>query len=111
MLKNFSPEQLSAFQAYSRLTVVAHLKGQREHQQPYRNNEVSFKDFQEVLEQEEIVNHSLSREVDDWVKEHSQLQLKNHSNKAMESKTMDYIEKAYQLGFVDKNGLLYQNKT
>lgn len=29
MIKNFSADQLSAFQAYTRLTVVAHAKGKR----------------------------------------------------------------------------------
>lgn len=110
MLKNFSPDQLSAFQAYTRLTVVAHVKGQKEHNRPYKNNEVSFKDFQEVLEQEVIVNRSLSREVDEWVKEHSNAQIKAYNNYAMEAKTMSYVEQAYKLGLVDVNGHLYQPK-
>lgn len=110
MLKNFSPDQLSAFQAYSRLTVVAHLKGQREHNRPYSNNEISFTSFQELLEQEKVVNQSLSREVDQWVKDHSELQIRNHNNRAMESKTMGYVEQAYRLGLVDVNGHLYQAK-
>ena len=111
MIKNFSPDQLSAFQAYTRLTVVAHVKGQREHNMPYKNNEVSFTDFQKTLEQEVIVNRSLSREVDEWVKNHSKAQIKAHNNHAMESKTMSYVEKAYRLGLVDGNGHLYQAKT
>lgn len=111
MINNFSPEQLSAFQAYTRLTVVSHVKGQREHNRAYSNNEVSFKNFQDVLEQEKTVNQSLSREVDQWVKDHSELQIKNHNNHDMESKTMDYVEKAYRLGFVDINGHLYRTRT
>lgn len=111
MIKNFSSEQLSSFQAYTRLTVVAHVKGHSEHNRVYSNNKVSFKEFQEVLEQEEIVNRSLSREVDQWVREHSKLQIKNQNNHDMESKTMSYVEKAYRLGFVDVNGHLYQAKT
>lgn len=111
MIKNFSPDQLSAFQAYTRLTVVAHVKGQEEYNRPYKNNEVSFKDFQEVLEQEVIVNRSLSREIDEWVKEHSKAQIRTHNNYSMESETMSYVEKAYRLGFVDVNGHLYQAKT
>lgn len=111
MIKNFSSDQLSAFQAYTRLTVVAHVKGQKEHNSPYKNNEVSFKDFKETLKQEVIVNRSLSREVDEWVKEHSKAQIKAHNNHAMESKTMGYVEQAYRLGFVDVNGHLYQAKT
>ena len=111
MIKNFSPEQLSAFQAYTRLTVVSHVKGQNEQGRAYKNNEVSFKDFQEILEQKKTVNHSLSREVDEWVKEHSKAQIKAHNNYEMESKTMDFVDKAYKLGLVDMNGHLYQSKT
>lgn len=111
MIKNFNSEQLSAFQAYCRLTVVAHVKAQRETNSNYSNNNVSFKDFIEALEQEEIVNPSLSREVDQWMKDHSSLQRQIHHNHDMESKTMNYIEKAYNLGLVDKKGSLYQAKT
>lgn len=110
-IKDFTPEQLSAFQAYSRLTVVARAREQAFHQKPYRNNEVSFKDFQEVLEQKKMVNHSLSREVDEWVNETSKAQIRNHNNHEMEARTMDYIAQAYRLGFVDLNGHLYQTKT
>ncbi|MBM7542799.1 hypothetical protein [Amphibacillus cookii] len=110
MIRNFSSDQLSSFQAYSRLTVVAHVKGQREGNRDYINNKVSFKDFQEVLEEEEVVNKSLARDVDQWVKEHSKTQLRKHNNYGMESKTMSYIEKAYRLGFVNENGHLYQSK-
>ncbi|WP_440895997.1 hypothetical protein ACS127_15885 [Amphibacillus sp. Q70] len=108
MIKNFSSDQLSSFQAYTRLTVVANVKERMGNNTGYSNNKVSFKDFQEVLEREETVNESLSREVDQWVKDHSKHQIKNHNNHDMESKTMSYIEKAYRLGFVDLNGHLYQ---
>ncbi|GEM_PF-4484670 len=111
MIKNFSPDQLSAFQAYTRLTVVSHVKGQREHNMPYKNNEVSFKDFQEILENKKVVDKSLAREVDEWVKEHSEAQIRAHNNHAMEARTMNYVEQAYRLGFVDVNGHLYQAKT
>lgn len=110
MIKNFSSEQLSSFQAYTRLTVVSHVKERMGNNKGYSNNRVSFKDFQDVLEREVIVNTSLSREVDQWVKEHSKLQIKNHNSHDMESKTMSNIEKAYRLGFVDVNGHLYQAK-
>lgn len=111
MIKSFSPDQLSAFQAYTRLTVVAHVKGQREHNVPYKNNEVSFKDFQEVLENKKEVDQSLSREVDEWVKEHSEAQIRTNNNRAMEARTMNDVEQAYRLGFVDVNGHLYRAKT
>lgn len=79
--------------------------------QANKNDEVSFKDFNEVLKQEQVVNPSLSRKVDQWMKEHSDVQRKNHGNGDMESKTMSYIEKAYNLGFIDMNGSLYRAKT
>ncbi|SEO75304.1 hypothetical protein SAMN04488134_11250 [Amphibacillus marinus] len=110
MISNFSSNQLSSFQAYSRLTVVAHVKGQSEGNRNYTNNKVSFKDFEEILEKEEVVNKSLAREVDQWVRDHSKAHLKTHNNYDMESKTMSYIEKAYRLGFVNENGHLYQGK-
>lgn len=111
MIKNFSADQLSAFQAYTRLTVVAHAKGKKENNIPYKNNEVSFKDFQETLEQKKVVNESLSRKVDEWVKEHSKVQVRSHANNEMEARTMSYVEQAYNLGLVDLNGHLYNSKT
>lgn len=113
MIENFTPEQLSAFQAYTRLTVVARVYqelGLGYNNKPYRNNEVSFKDFQEILEQKKMVDQSLSREVDGWVNEHSKAQIRDHHNHEMEARTMQYIEQAYRLGFVDAHGHLLQPK-
>lgn len=111
MIKDFTPEQLSSFQAYTRLTVVAHVKGQKEHNTAYKNNEVSFKDFQDILEEKKMVNESLSRDVDEWVNEHSKAQIRAHNNPEMESRTMNYVEQAFRLGFVDAHGLLIQPNT
>src|SRR5690625_3999882 len=110
-IENFTPEQLSAFQAYSRLTVVARAREKLFHNNSYRNNEVSFKDFQEVLEQKKMVNQSLSSEVDEWVNETSKAQIRNHNNHEMEARTMGYIAQAYRLGFVDAYGHLIQPNT
>lgn len=49
MIKGLTPAQLSAFRPYSRLTVVTNVKGQVENNRSYHNNEVSIKDFQEIL--------------------------------------------------------------
>lgn len=111
MIKDFTPEQLSAFQAYSRMTVVANVKGKVENNRSYYNNEVSFKDFQEILEEKKMVNKSLTREVDDWVNEHSKAQIRAHNNHEMEARTMNYVEQAFKLGFVDAHGRLIQPKT
>lgn len=110
MIKNFSPDQLSAFQAYTRLTVVAHVKGQVENNIPYKNNDVNFKDFQEILEQNKVVNQSLSRKVDEWVNEHSKAQIRTHANNKMEARTMNYVEQAYRLGLVDVSGHLSKSE-
>lgn len=110
MLKDFSPEQLSTFQAYTRLTVVSHVRGRQLYHLPHRQNEVSFQDFQDVLEEKKVVHKSLARKVDDWVIEHSEIQLREHNNEEMEARTMDYIEQAYALGFVDRNGHLVKPK-
>lgn len=105
-ISEFTPEQLSAFQAYSRLTVVAHAREQLFHNKPARKNDVGFKDFLDILEQKITVNESLSREIDDWVKETSKSQIRNNNNYEMEARTMDYIAQAYRLGFVDLHGHL-----
>lgn len=105
-ISEFTPEQLSAFQAYSRLTVVAHAREQIFSNKSNRKNDVSFKKFLDILEEKKVVNETLSREVDDWVKETSKAQIKNHNNYEMETRTMNYIEQAYQLGFVDPYGHL-----
>lgn len=105
-ISEFTSEQLSAFQAYSRLTVVAHAREQIFSNKSGRKNDVSFKDFLDILEEKKMVNESLSREVDDWVKETSKSQLRNNNNYEMETRTMDYIAQAYRLGFVDLSGHL-----
>lgn len=72
---------------------------------------MSFNDFQEILDEKKVINQSLSRNVDEWVKEHSQAQIRAHDNKEMETSTMNYVEQAYSLGLVDLNGHLYNSKT
>ncbi|MDA3129377.1 hypothetical protein ACFPTR_08390 [Aliibacillus thermotolerans] len=110
-MQDFSSKELAAFQAYTRLTVVAHAKAKHEGMNVSRTHAgMSFKDFFEIIEKDEVVNPYLSREIDLWQQQHSELQRKMTGNHKMEGATMNYIEKAYELGLVDPSGHLYQAK-
>ncbi|MCM3761573.1 hypothetical protein M3212_12330 [Alkalihalobacillus oceani] len=111
MLSHFTTEEAAGFQAYTRLTVTAHVKAKREGADlPYKQAPISFKDFLEMIDKDVVGNHFLSREIDQWQQEHSDLQKRMGGDPQREKAALGYLEKAYHLGIVDKSGHLYTAK-
>lgn len=103
-------DNLEAFAAYSRLTVVARARAEIfGHETKPGKADYTFQEFLDMMEEDEVVDASLARKVDDWQIYHSQLQKQYKRSHAFENETFNYIEKAYQLGLVNNYGVLYKN--
>lgn len=101
-------DNLEAFAAYSRLAVVARARAEIFGQEMKSGKaDYTFQEFLDMMADEEVVDASLARKVDDWQIYHSQKQYER--TPAFESETFNYIEKAYQLGLVNNYGMLYKN--
>lgn len=112
MLKDLSPEKLSAFQAYCRLTVMARVYAeQRGHRISSNKEQLNFQDFLDALEKEEVVDANLARNVDEWQQRHSDGQKRNYGNHVHERMAMNYVQQAYRLGLVDEDGSLVNKKS
>ncbi|QTM98256.1 hypothetical protein ERJ70_02350 [Sediminibacillus dalangtanensis] len=102
-----TPEN-TQFAAYSRLTVSAHLRNQLQNgasmsQQP---QDISFSKFQQLLEQEKVVDQKNVREMSAFHRDalEAQMHYTNHSKRTLEVK--EIMEKAFTLGLVDKDNTL-----
>lgn len=101
----FTPE----FAAFTKLTVVNHVLGQlgilpASNQQG--RTSMSFQDFMEAIQKNEVVNPGYARKLPQHEIRHSHFNAHYNGNHAFERTRLDIIAKAYELGMVDANGLL-----
>lgn len=97
-----------AFAAYSRLTVVSHFVARREGKETDGTN-MSFKDFVNAIEKDQVVDEMNVRSTSDFQLNHSRVNAAFNGG-LREQKTLSYINKAYELGMVDLNGTLISHK-
>ncbi|MCR6095431.1 hypothetical protein HXA31_11525 [Salipaludibacillus agaradhaerens] len=101
----------AAWVAFTNMTVLARHNAKREGLAISENNKsMGFEEFLNMMEQEEVVNPNLSREVDKFQKQSKDLQIRMGSNYTIQNEAFNYVEKAYELGIIDPNGMLYKGK-
>ncbi len=94
------------FAAYTKLTVAnrvqAEIWGQRVPDRPT----MSFAEFLHALKDDEIVDPNYAREVPAFEMRSSAVNARMNGNPSFETRKFDIIQKAYELGLVDYQGIL-----
>ncbi|MCR6109432.1 hypothetical protein HXA35_03635 [Bacillus sp. A301a_S52] len=97
-----------AFSAYSRLTVVNNFLARKEGREPDGIN-MSFKEFTETLEKNEVVKKENVRPTNELQRHHSRTNAA-FNGVHWEQSTLSYIDKAFELGLVNSSGTLINLK-
>lgn len=95
-----------AYAAYTKLTVANHLKLQLGGQKLPSAKPMSFEDFMTALKENKVVNKAYARAIPSFEKKESQINASHNGNALFEREKLSWIERAYQLGLVDQNGIL-----
>lgn len=101
----FTPE----FAAYTKTTLVNRFKayGREMGVSKYGNqNKASFDDFMKAIQNNQVVDHSYSRNLPNHEIQHSRINAQYNGNYEFENKKMSIVEKTYELGIVGFDGVL-----
>ncbi|SDM67373.1 hypothetical protein [Sediminibacillus halophilus] len=96
------------FAAYSRLTVSAHLRNQLRDgtSMTEQQEDLSFSKFQELLDEEKVVNQKNAREMSDFHRSALETQMNYTDNPKRTQEVKGIMEKAFALGLVDEDNTL-----
>lgn len=99
------------YAAYTKLTLVNRfVKKQIWGQHVSDHKPMSFTDFLEAIKNKDIVNEEFARSVDAYEIRNSEVNAKRNNNPYFEMQKFKAIQKAYELGLVDINGILLSEK-
>lgn len=99
----FTPE----FAAYTKLSLVNRVQNQvLGHDSGARKSSMNFQQFMEAIRKDQEVNHAYARSVSPEEATNNRIYEQNHGSSDFADRRYATIEKAYELGLVDRNGML-----